>query len=62
MHINNRDSKNSDINYMLHTCMFTKKECTQLAKNIVKSTITSGNLDDSTCFCIFLFPTMFFQN
>lgn len=61
-HIINRDSKNIDINYMLHTCMFTKKECTQLAKNIVKSTINSGNFDDSTCFCIFLFPTMFFQN
>ncbi|CAD2098901.1 conserved Plasmodium protein, unknown function [Plasmodium vinckei brucechwatti] len=62
MYSTNRDLKNIDINYMLHTCMFTKKECTQLAKNIVKNTINSGNFDDSTCFCIFLFPTMFFHD
>ncbi|SCM25109.1 conserved Plasmodium protein, unknown function [Plasmodium chabaudi chabaudi] len=62
MYSTNRDLKNSDINYMLHTCMFTKKECTQLAKNIIKKTIKNGNIDDSACFCIFLFPTMFFHD
>ncbi|KEG03622.1 conserved Plasmodium protein, unknown function [Plasmodium vinckei vinckei] len=62
MYSTNRDLTNRDINYMLHTCMFTKKECTQLAKNIIKKTVNSGNIDDSTCFCIFLFPTMFFHD
>ncbi|CRH00974.1 conserved Plasmodium protein, unknown function [Plasmodium relictum] len=53
------NSKN-DINLLLHKYMITKKESIKLAKDIVKSTITKGNFDDSTCFCIFLFPTLFY--
>ncbi|CRG93740.1 conserved Plasmodium protein, unknown function [Plasmodium gallinaceum] len=50
----------NDINSQLHKYMITKKECIKLAKDIVKNTVTKGNFDDSTCFCIFLFPTLFY--
>ncbi|CAI7721472.1 protein phosphatase, putative [Plasmodium vivax] len=48
-----------DINKMMHRYMPTKEDCTKLARDIVKSSIMHGNLDDSTCFCIFIFPTFF---
>ncbi|GAW81864.1 hypothetical protein, conserved [Plasmodium gonderi] len=49
-----------DINKMMHKYMFTKEECTKLARDIVKNSIMCGNIDDSTCFCVFIFPTFFF--
>ncbi|EUD68477.1 hypothetical protein C922_00873 [Plasmodium inui San Antonio 1] len=48
-----------DINKMMHRYMLTKEDCTKLARDIVKGSIMHGNLDDSTCFCIFIFPTFF---
>ncbi|ANQ08868.1 Uncharacterized protein PCOAH_00035200 [Plasmodium coatneyi] len=48
-----------DINKMMHRHMLTKEDCTKLARDIVKSSIMHGNMDDSTCFCIFIFPTFF---
>ncbi|KJP88071.1 hypothetical protein AK88_02185 [Plasmodium fragile] len=48
-----------DINKMMHRYMLTKEHCTKLARDLVKSSIMHGNLDDSTCFCIFIFPTFF---
>ncbi|KAI4837338.1 protein phosphatase [Plasmodium brasilianum] len=53
---------NEEINSRMHKYMITKKECTKLAKDIVKCSVSSGNFDDSTCFCIFLFPTLFFTD
>ncbi|SOV77503.1 conserved Plasmodium protein, unknown function [Plasmodium reichenowi] len=44
------------LNYMTDHFLITSKECFELSRDIVRTTIRMGNYDDSSCFCIFLFP------
>ncbi|CAC9696238.1 conserved Plasmodium protein, unknown function [Plasmodium sp. DRC-Itaito] len=50
------NTTNYYVNYMTHHFLITSKECFELSRDIVKTTIRMGNYDDSSCFCIFLFP------
>ncbi|SOV21667.1 conserved Plasmodium protein, unknown function [Plasmodium sp. DRC-Itaito] len=52
------NTTNHYLNYMMHNHNFliTSKECFELSRDIVRTTIRMGNYDDSSCFCIFLFP------
>ncbi|SBS94632.1 conserved Plasmodium protein, unknown function [Plasmodium ovale curtisi] len=59
---NNCKKSKEMLNSLMHKYMFTKRECTKLARDIVKNTIKQGNFDDSSCFCVFLFPTLFIRD